>query len=200
MCICNAHWNIRSSLINLNNMSGDRYFITNQHYTYFITCTVVNWIDIFTRPVYQDIIVQSLNYCVKAKGLHLNGWVLMTNHLHFVGRCEGPHRMSDFLRDFKKFTSKRLAEQIIEFPESRRDWLLDKFSFEARKTRRAENYKIWTDSNHAIEMGDFDIMQKLHYIHDNPVRAGIVQEAEHYLLSSARDYAGMKGLVDLEMV
>ena len=181
-------------------MSGDRYYIAEQHNTYFITCTIVRWIDIFTRIEYKDIIVDSLNYCIDKKGLRLNGWVLMTNHLHFIGRCERPFKMSDFLRDFKKFSSKRLMEHIQEIPESRRDWLFDVFSFEARRTKGSERYKVWKRDNHAIDMTDIDTVEKLHYIHDNPVRAGIVENQEDYLYSSARDYAGMKGLVTLEMI
>jgi len=181
-------------------MPGDRYLIKDQHQTYFVTCTVIKWIDLFTRPVYKQIIVDSLNFCVKNKGLVLNGWVLMTNHLHFAGRCEAPHRMSDLLRDFKKFTSKALIAEIGNISESRREWLLDKFQFEARKTGRADNYKIWKDDNHAIDLSCIDIWDKIAYIHDNPVRAGIVESAENYLMSSARDYAGYKGIVELEMI
>lgn len=181
-------------------MSGDRYFIIDQHQTYFITCTIVEWIDLFTRTHYKEIITDSLNHCIKAKGLKVNGWVLMTNHLHLLARCEEPHRMSDFLRDFKKFTSKKLVEAILNEPESRREWLLDKFGFEARKTGRAENYKIWKDDNHAIDMYGIDMMQKLAYIHDNPVRTMIVADPEDYLFSSARDYADQKGLVEMELI
>ena len=181
-------------------MSGDKYFINNQHHTYFITCTVVSWIDIFTRPIYQGIIVDSLNYCVNAKGLRLNGWVLMSNHLHLLGRCEEPYKMSEFLRDFKKYTSKALIKAISDYPESRKEWLLDKFAFEARRTQRAENYKVWQDTNHAIDMSDISAIEKLDYIHKNPVRSGIVDNVEEYRLSSARDYAGSQGLVQLEII
>jgi len=181
-------------------MGGSRYSIQDQHQTYFITCTVIGWIDLFTRPEYKNIIVDSLNHCIENKGLTLNGWVLMTNHLHFIGRCEEPNRMSDFLRDFKKFTSKQLATAIQEIPESRRDWLLDKFNFEARKTNRAENYKIWQDDNHPIDLQYIDSLEKLYYIHNNPVKANIVEVQEHYIYSSARDYAGIKGLVKIEMI
>ncbi len=182
-------------------MAGDRYFITDQHQTYFITCTVVKWVDIFTRDEYKKVIVDSLNYCIKEKGLVVNGWVLMTNHLHFIGYCKAPHRMSDFLRDFKKFTSKQILKTIQEIPESRRDWLLDKFRFEARRTRRTPFYKFWTDDNHAIELLHIDAEQKLDYIHYNPVKAGIVQFPEEYLYSSAKEYyLGIKGLVELEFM
>ena len=181
-------------------MSGDKYLITDQHQTYFITCTVVNWIDLFTRPAYQDICIDSLNYCINFKGLRLNGWVLMTNHLHLLGRCEEPHGMSDFLRDFKKHTSKALIKAISNYPESRKEWLLDKFAFEARRTQRTVRYKLWKDDNHAIDMSCIPMLEKLNYIHENPVRAGIVYKIEEYRLSSASDYAGTKGLVELEMI
>ena len=182
-------------------MAGDRYLITDQHQTYFITCTVIKWVDIFTRDEYKKVIVDALNYCIKEKGLVINGWTLMTNHLHFIGYCNPPFRMSDFLRDFKKFTSKKIILTIKEIPESRRDWLLDKFSFEAKRTRRAENFKVWTDDNHAVEILHINSRQKLDYIHNNPVRAEIVQLPEEYLYSSARDYyLGVKGLVDIELM
>lgn len=108
--------------------------------------------------------------------------------------------MSGFLRDFKKFTSKKIVELIQEIPESRRDWLLDKFSFEARRTGRAENYKLWKDDNHAIDMSTIDMMNKIDYIHDNPVRAGLVHEPDQYVYSSATDYAGGKDMVNVTVV
>ena len=124
----------------------------------------------------------------------------MTSHLHFAGRCEEPHRMSDFLRDFKKHTSKALANAVLTTPESRREWLMDKFAFEVRRSGRAEHYKIWRDDNHAIDMSDLDLREKLSYMHENPVRAGIVERGEEYLMSSARDYSGELGLVAIEIV
>lgn len=84
--------------------------------------------------------------------------------------------------------------------ESRRDWLLDKFEFEARRTRRAENYKVWQDDNHPIDLTDIDPYQKIEYIHENPVRAGIVDNQEDYIYSSARDYLGTSGLIKVELL
>ena len=184
-------------------MSGDRYLISDQQARYFLTMTVIHWIDIFSRQAYRDVIVDSLNYCVSAKGLDIFAWVIMSNHVHLVAGCRAPHRMSDFLRDFKKFTSKRIIETIIEIPESRKDWLLDKFSFEARRTGRAEHYKLWKDGNHAIDLDSFGIemMHKINYIHNNPVRAGIVRHPDEYIYSSAIDYARKgRGLVKVIVV
>lgn len=179
-------------------MSGDRYEIQDQFGYYFLTLTVVYWIDIFTRSQYRDVIVDSLNYCVKEKYLELNAWVIMSNHIHLVGRVkEEGTGMSNFLRDFKKFTSKRIVECIKEIPESRKDWLLDKFNWEARRSGRAEHYKVWKDGNHAVSLKEIDALSKINYIHLNPVRAHLVNTPEHYLYSSALDYVGKKGLVEV---
>jgi hypothetical protein len=102
------------------------------------------------------------------------------------------------LRDLKKFTSKQIIKAIEEIPESRSKWLLDKFGFEARRTRRAKNYKVWKDDNHAIEIEDYiSIESKIEYIHNNPVSAMIVSKPEDYIFSSAIDYAEGKGLVNV---
>ena len=89
-------------------MSGDRYLIQDQNAYYFITITVVQWIDLFSRKEYRDIIVEALNYCILHKGLKLHAWVIMTNHPHLAGRITTELGMSGFLRDFKKYTSKQM--------------------------------------------------------------------------------------------
>lgn len=89
---------------------------------------------------------------------------------------------------------------MLAINESRKEWMLDKFEFEAKRTRRAEKYKIWQDDNHPIDLTDIDAYQKIDYIHENPVRAGIVDNPKDYIFSSARDYAGMPGLVKVELL
>lgn len=181
-------------------MSGDKYFINDQHGIYFLTVTVVNWIGLFTRIDYRDIIVDSLNYCVKHKGLIIYAWVIMSNHLHLVCQTGPPHRMSDFLRDFKKFTSKEIIRTIKSINESRKSWMLNVFRFMAKATGRARDYKVWRDDNHAIDLSIIDMVEKINYVHENPVRAGWVDCIEHYLYSSAIDYSGGKGLVKVVIV
>src|SRR5665647_972543 len=101
---------------------------------YFLAMTVMDWVDIFTREDYRYIIIDSLKYCQKEKGLEIYTWCLMTNHLHLIasGKENGQFTLSDILRDFKKFTSKAIIEKIKEIPESRRKWLLDRFEFAGR--------------------------------------------------------------------
>jgi len=181
-------------------MSGDRYHIIDQQATYFVTFTVVEWVDIFSRKDYKLAIVDSLNYCIAHKGLECFAWVIMSNHIHLIVRATQPAKLSDIIRDFKKFTSKKIVELIETINESRREWLLHKFAFIAHATGRAENYKVWTDDNHAVCLEGNMFNERLHYIHQNPVRQMIVAKAEDYLFSSAYDYSGQKGLVHVTVV
>jgi REP element-mobilizing transposase RayT len=184
-------------------MSGDRYFITDQNATYFITITVVDWVDVFIRPVYKQIIVDSLNFCIENKGLTVFGWCLMTNHLHLIVEAKQGYRLSYIIRDFKKFTAYSILKAIEKEPESRRDWILYRFKYAGKFMKRIELYHFWQDANHAIFLDPHKhgmIKQRLHYTHENPVRTGIVENAEDYLYSSARDYSGRKGLVKIMLV
>lgn len=182
-------------------MSGDKYLITDQQEVYFLTLTVIDWVDVFTRKDNKLIIVDSLNYCIENKGLEVFAYVIMSNHVHLIVRAKEGFVLSHILRDFKKFTSKQLVVKIAEIGESRREWLLNKFAFEAKRTARAKNYKLWRDDNHAISLEKREwIEQRLNYIHQNPVRQMIVSNCEEYVFSSAIDYADGKGLVNVSHI
>jgi len=170
-------------------------------YVYFITLTIVDWLDIFTRPAYKHIIIDSLNYCIANKGLKVYCWCLMSNHMHMIASTTEGNNLSDILRDFKKFTSKDLIRTIKEIPESRRDWLLNLFWYAGKNDKKIKYYKVWQEGNDAKEIHSTDFLnQKMEYIHNNPVRAEIVVSPEDYLYSSAKDYSGEKGLVNIEFV
>lgn len=181
---------------------GDPYAIRYPNDRYFLTFTVVEWLDIFTRLSHRQVLVESLNFCVKNKGLIINAWVIMSNHVHLVARAEEDKHLGHLIRDFKSYTSKAVRDSIIAGPESRQEWLLDKMAFMARKTQRTENFKLWQDGSHAMDlMSDEFLRQKINYIHNNPVRNGLVDLPEHYVFSSARDYfTDQKGLVEIELL
>ena len=180
-------------------MPADNYFIEDQNATYFLTFTVTDWVDVFTRKDYKIEIVNSLNYCVKNKGLSIFAWCLMSNHLHLVCRAEDGFKISDIIRDFKKFTSKAIVKMIQEIPESRNDWMLYRFEFAGKFDNRITKYKFWQDTNHAVLLDTNEMIdQRINYIHENPVRALIVAHPHEYLFSSAVDYAGEQGLVDVQ--
>lgn len=166
---------------------------------YFLTMTVVDWVDIFTRPTYKHIIVDALKFCQQKKGLKLYAWVLMSNHLHLIAAAEDGKILSDVLRDFKQYTSRKIIATIQSEPESRRQWLLHRFEFNAKLNPKVRYYKVWQDGNEAKEIHSNTFLdQKLEYIHQNPVRAEWVDEPEHYRYSSAANYAELPGLLPIE--
>jgi REP element-mobilizing transposase RayT len=81
------------------------YIIRDQSKPHFITATVVDWVDVFSRKVYKDCIIESLEYCVKNKGMILYGYVIMTNHIHLIIESRN-NKLSDLIRDFKKLQPK----------------------------------------------------------------------------------------------
>src|SRR3990172_4673715 len=177
------------------------HYRINEGKAHFITMTVVDWIDIFTRKNHKMAIVESLKYCQKHKGLEIFAWCLMPSHLHLIVRGEKNIKLSDTIRDFKKFTSKELIRLIQEEPESRRYWMLDRFEFAGRYNPKIKYFKFWQDGNHPIELfSPAFTKQKLDYIHNNPVEEMFVSEPQEYLFSSARNYAEMEGLIDVTLI
>ena len=180
---------------------SEKYKFRDPAGTYFVTTTTVGWVDVFTRPELKMVIIDSLKYCQQEKGLVINAWCLMTSHLHMIVRTTGDP-LENIMRDFKKFTSKKIIEMIDSPHESRRDWMLNLFSEVADHLARLRQYKVWQDGTHPILLTKpkFTI-QKLEYIHNNPVAEEIVDDPSHYLYSSARDYFGSgKGLLELEFI
>lgn len=175
------------------------YVIRDQEKPHFITITVVDWIDIFTRKNYRDVIINSFEFCIKNKGMVLFGYVIMSNHIHLIVQSkEG--KLSDLIRDFKKFTATQTLKQLQTEPESRRDWILERFAKATETHTRNKNFQVWQYGNHAEEIFTLKFMwDKLNYVHLNPVRAGIVEKASHYLYSSASNYSFGKGLIDIEI-
>lgn len=157
--------------------------------------------DVFTRLNYRNIIVDSLEYCKINKGLNLFAWCLMTNHIHLICSVRPSFKMSDFIRDFKKFTAKAILNDIENLPESRRDWMLYRFEFAGKFDRRIEKYRFWQDKSHPVELSDTKMVeQRINYIHKNPVRTGLVAKAEDYLYSSARNYAGLSSVIEVDFI
>ncbi len=123
----------------------------------------------------------------------------MSNHIHLVCKANEGFRISDIIRDFKKFTAKAIIKLICEIPESKKEWLLYRFEFAGKFDNRITKYKFWQDTNHAVLLENTEMIeQRINYIHENPVRALIVAEPHEYLFCSARDFAGEKGYVNVQ--
>ena len=152
---------------------------------YFSTLTVIEWIDIFTKHVYFDVLIDSLKFCQKEKALMLYGHVFMTNHIHLLFSVDEESSAEVFMRDFKKWTTNAIQNELKN--ESRRyiKNLLDKTIFKKRQNR----FQVWQANNFSeiVESKPF-FKQKLEYIHWNPVKKGYVNSVEDWKYSSARNW------------
>ncbi|MEP7196649.1 MAG: transposase [Saprospiraceae bacterium] len=176
------------------------YQIVDKEGTYYLTFQVIDWVDIFTRKIYRDIIIESMDFCRKNKGLQIWAYVIMTNHIHCILSAINGN-LSDVIRDFKSYTATKILREMQGSHESRRDWMLKRFEFAAKSHKRNSEMQFWTHENHAIELVTHSFTsQKMAYIHENPVRSGWVEKAEDWMYSSQRNYIGLENLLDIDIM
>jgi len=174
------------------------YKFRNPEGLYFVSFAVVEWLDVFTRNEYKNILVESLAFSQKQKGMEIIAWCIMSNHVHLIFRSVKGQHPALLLGDFKRFTSKSIVKAIQENPrESRRKFLLEHFRKAANKSSNVKNFQFWRHDNKPIELWSNKVIkEKINYIHQNPVKAGLVYKSYDYVYSSAIDYAGGKGLLE----
>ena len=126
-----------------------KYAIRDQEAIYFVTFTVVNWIDLFIRDEYREIILRSLKYCQENKGLIVHAYCIMTSHVHLIVSTGKDNNLSDVIRDYKSFTSGALKKRIKEHPqESRKEWMIWMFERAGKKNKRNQDFQLWQQHNH----------------------------------------------------
>lgn len=178
------------------------YKFHNPDGLYFVTFATIGCIDVLTRPMYKNILLESIQFCQINKGLDLNAWCLITNHLHFIGSARDGFLMSNILRDMKKFTSKMIIDAISNNEqESRMEWMLAIFKNARNYNSNNTDFQFWQQDSRPIELWSNEVIQqKLTYIHNNPVAMGLVNEPWHWKYSSTIDHSGGKGLLYLIMI
>lgn len=171
---------------------GFPFRITGQKDVYMVTCTIVQWIDVLTKPVYTDIIVSRLKYYQQHKGLCIYGWAVMTNCVYIIASCKKGNELDVVLRAFKEDTSNAIVAAIeTNENENRKIWML-------WLLKQMGNINLWQQGNDMEEIKSADIFQqKLDFIHHAPIKAGWVDKPAEYRYSSARDMEGAKGLIAL---
>ncbi|MCE3076308.1 REP-associated tyrosine transposase [Chryseobacterium gwangjuense] len=174
------------------------YKFHNPEGLYFISFAVVGWLDVFIRNEYKELLLESIRFCQKTKDLEIHAWCIMSSHVHLVFRSINKQKPELLIGDLKRFTSNSIVMAIKENPkESRREILLDYFLKEGTKSSNVNKYQFWRHDNKPIELWSNKVIsQKINYIHQNPVEAGLVFRAEDYKYSSAVDYSNEKGLLD----
>ncbi|EMR04199.1 REP-associated tyrosine transposase [Cesiribacter andamanensis] len=169
-----------------NYRSGD------EAYPHFLTLTLVEWVDLFSRKRYKDILLESLRFYTQHQRFRLHAWVIMTNHVHLIASAVPGQKLVEAIRTLKRFTAKAMYESLQEDQqESRKNWMNWIFRAQGKRSSSNEHYKVWIHENHPIELSTPVLLkQRLDYLHQNPVRAGICYRAEDYIYSSAGAYAG----------
>jgi len=172
-------------------MGRSRYKITDPQATHFITLTVLHWIPVFTRPATVEILLNAVRHLI-SKGLKVYSYVILENHCHFI--VQSPALDQDIAR-LKSYTAKQLIHWLAE---NKIRQVLDQLAFYKKAHKNDCAYQFWQEGVHPeFIQNDAMMRQKIEYIHHNPVKRGYVDEAEHWRYSSARDYAGKSGLLEV---
>jgi len=176
-------------------MARSNYKIqTNDESPYFLTFTLVNWLPLFNATWVVNILLDSLRFLQTNGRLTLYAYVIMENHLHLIASSLN---LSKEIGDFKSFTARQIIDQ---YRRQGADHILEQLVWHKRPYKTDRRYQLWQEGSHPKRIHSVEMMQqKIGYIHNNPIKRGWVDEPEHWRYSSARNYADMRGLLDVEM-
>ncbi|MDN5214123.1 transposase [Fulvivirgaceae bacterium BMA12] len=179
-----------------------KYRFSENDIPHFVTLTLIEWIDLFSRERYKEIIIDNLKYCIENKGLIIYAYVIMPNHIHVIIKSVEGQELSKIIRDFKRYTAKILYTTLkSDKRESRRRWLLRIMEEEGQKSSSNKRIKVWRHENHPVALDTNKMLDdRLNYIHNNPVRSGICFRAEDYKYSSSCQYCGEIGLLPISFI
>jgi putative transposase len=170
---------------------------------YFLTLNVVDRIDVFVRAAYKQVIADALNHFIDNQSLVVYAWALMTGHLHLLVHTRDGQNPAGFERDFKKFTTPEVLKAIEVAADPRREWMLGRFEEYGKSLKKIEKFPLWQSCSGLVHVDcrqPILLSDRIGYIHDNPIRDGVVELPEQYLFSSAMDYEGMRGLVKVTVI
>ncbi|WP_075184711.1 REP-associated tyrosine transposase [Teredinibacter haidensis] len=172
-------------------MGRSRYKITEPQLPHFVTLTVLHWIPVFTRKETVNILLDSLRFLNK-EGLNVYAWVVLENHCHFVLQSKA---LDQDIARLKSWTAKQLIHYLTENNVRQ---ILDQLAFYKKAYKHDRAYQFWQEGVHPELIQGEDMMrQKIEYIHQNPIKRGYVDETVHWRYSSAKDYAGLPGLLEV---
>jgi putative transposase len=159
----------------------------DENLPYFCTISILDWLPVLIEARYIDPIVESLRFCRKDKGLQLFAFVVMPNHVHLIAAAG--EQLHSMMRDFKRFTSRSIHDRLkADGRETILNWLERAVQ---RARRQRGEFGLWQDGFRPEALYSTAVFQqKLDYLHQNPVRKGLVQRPEDWWYSSAAFYEG----------
>ncbi|MFA5454244.1 MAG: transposase [Sulfurimonas sp.] len=173
-------------------MGRSRYKIYEPTHPHFVTCTILHWIPIFTRVETTSIIFESLKHLQQADSLKLYAYVILENHLHLVVSSDD---IGKSMRKFKAHTAKEILKLLQEKDVKT---ILEQLAFYKKAHKKETTYQLWQEGIQPKLIQDDKMMiERINYIHQNPVKRGYIDEAKFWRYSSARDYEGVEGLINV---
>ena len=173
-------------------MSRTRYRVYDEAYPHFLTCTVVDWLPIFSRPSAAEVILDSWRFLQQENRLELFAYVILENHIHFIAKGKNLPKQ---VANFKSFTARKLIDLL---QQTGAESLLKQLAYRKAAHKADRDYQLWQEGSQPKEISnDAMKVQKVDYIHFNPVKRGYVDDSVHWRYSSARNYAGMEGLIEV---
>jgi putative transposase len=169
-----------------------RYRIFDTAKPHFMTVTVNGWLPVFTKPETVVIVLESWRYLIKNDSFLLYAYVILENHIHLIASAPD---LANVMKRFKMFTARKIIDLLKERNSAT---LLRHFQALKRDHKTQSDYQLWEEGFHPQEITVDEMMrQKVEYIHLNPVKRGYVDDPTHWRSSSARNYAGQPGLIDV---
>jgi len=173
-------------------MGRSRYKIYEEEYPYFITSSIVGGYPIFSMPEAAQIVLDGLIFLQNERDVQINAYVVMENHIHFIALGDD---LAGKIGLFKSYTARQIIDMLSKQGRNR---ILSSLKLNKLKSHVKCDYQLWQKGFHPKQIvGDKMMMQKIEYIHQNPVKRGYVDEPEVWRYSSARSYAGIKGLIPI---
>ncbi|MDZ7718751.1 MAG: transposase [Balneolaceae bacterium] len=171
-------------------MSRSRYKIYETEYPYFLTSSIIDGIPLFSIPEIAELILDGFQFLQESRDVDLYAYVIMENHIHFIASNDD---LPKKLKNFKSFAARR----IIDFLENGNYYQLLKSIKRAKLQHKNQSkYQVWQEGFHPKQIITADMMvQKIEYIHNNPVNRGYVDLPEHWRYSSARNYLELESLI-----
>ncbi len=180
---------------------SEKYKTTDKEKAYFVTFTITEWLNVLQEDVAKMIVIDAIKYYQQHRNLIIYAYCIMPNHVHLIAQSVGESMLSEILRDLKKFTSKAISHKLEKENSIESHKALGVFIKAGKNLKRIKKYKVWQDGNHPLALySNWFIWQKLDYIHNNPLKKEFVAKAEEYLFSSARNYAEMESVLDIELL
>jgi len=173
-------------------MGRSRYKIYEPNSPHFLTCTIINWIPIFTRPDTVQIVLDSFRFLQQERQLKIYAYVILENHLHWIAQADD---LAVYVANFKSFTARQIVDYFIEHRVTK---ILEQFKFCKKNHKNDRIHQVWEEGSHPQVLQNVEMLiEKIRYIHENPVKRGYVDVPEHWRYSSAQNYAGQTGLLEV---